>query len=180
MKSCRTLKRSPGAIFRQTVGLSAIALFLLTPLFSLTAAQSKAAAKKEKTGKPDAAAVESTPVMAELPRSEFKMPAAPADGKDPFFPRSTRIYGEVKVTPSVTPTPKPAPVLEFVLGGVSGSVDKPLATINNVNFGVGDNLEVVSGKERVRVVCLEINVLAGTAVIEVNGVRRSLRLAHSN
>ncbi|MBE0543573.1 MAG: hypothetical protein IH623_19685 [Verrucomicrobia bacterium] len=179
MKSCRTLKQSLGAIFRQTVVLSAITLFLLTPLFPATAAQSKAAAKKEKTGKPDPAAVESTAVMAELPRSEFKMPAAPADGKDPFFPKSTRVYGEVKVTPSVTPTPKTAPVVDLVLSGYSGG-ENPIVTINNVNFGVGDNLEVVSGKERVRVVCLEINVLAGTAVVEANGVRRILRLTQSN
>lgn len=156
---------------------------LLSPLLLTPAigAQSKAPATKAKPEPPAAAAKadESATALPTIPRSEFKIPTSIAEGRDPFYPTSTRIYDLNKETKPV-PVPKTPTVVDLVLSGVSGSADKALAVINNVNFGVGDSLEVVSGKERVRVVCLEINVQAGTAVIEANGVRRVLRRAESN
>lgn len=162
-------------------GLMRLLAFLLCPLLlsPATGAQSKVAANKTKPEQPTLAATESAPALPAIPRSEFKIPTAPAEGRDPFFPASTRIY-DLNKGPTPAPTPKPAPVVDLVLNGVSGSADRSLAVINNVNFGVGDSLEVVSGKERLRVVCLEINVQAGTAVVEVNGVRRILRRTQSN
>lgn len=162
-------------------GLMRLLALLLCPLFlsPATGAPSKVAANKTKPEQPTLAATESAPALPAIPRSEFKIPTAPAEGRDPFFPASTRIYDLNKAT-TPAPTPKPAPVVDLVLNGVSGSADRSLAVINNVNFGVGDSLEVVSGKERLRVVCLEINVQAGTAVVEVNGVRRVLRRAQSD
>ncbi|MCW5555719.1 MAG: hypothetical protein KIS67_26615 [Verrucomicrobiae bacterium] len=172
-----TLRR---AISHWQVRLFAV---LLSPLLLSPAlgAQAKAPANKAKSEPPAATATtdESVTAMSAIPRSEFKIPTSPAEGRDPFYPASTRIYDLNKETKPVT-VPKPPAVVDLVLSGVSGSADKALAVINNVNFGVGDSLEVVSGKERVRVVCLEINVQAGTAVIEVNGVRRVLRRAESN
>lgn len=168
-----------GAISRRMTARFAFTVAAL--LLGAGAATAQAtAAKQEKPGPLAAMAGGSPQAAVEIPRSEFRMPTSPTEGKDPFFPSSTRVYGEKKVVIPQTTTPAPPPPVDLVLNGFSGTADKPLAIINQANFGVGDSLEVVSGKDRVRVLCLEINVQAGTAVVEANGVRRILRFARSN
>ncbi len=113
----------------------------------------------------------------ETPVSVFVIPPNEKEGKDPFFPRSRRVFVEKSVS---VPT-NPVPVLaELRINGTSGSEERPLVIINNVTFGVGDSGEVISGGRRIRVQCLEINLSAGTATIQSSGQQRILRFQKSD
>jgi hypothetical protein len=107
----------------------------------------------------------------EVPRSEFVFPAKAGDGRDPFFPLSTRIRAEGK--PANSTTPKPVSV-SLTLNGISGTESKRFALINGKTFVVGDQLEVPIGDARVRVLCVEIR--EDSTIVEVNGSRQELRL----
>ena len=110
------------------------------------------------------------------PRSVFAAPTKAAEGKDPFFPRSLRPYGTVappKVVGQQTPAPVPA---ELSLRGISGSAERPLAIINNYTVSPGEEREVTSGNNKLRIRCLEINTAAGAVLIQVGSERRELRL----
>ncbi|HXI71976.1 MAG TPA: hypothetical protein VNN22_16590 [Verrucomicrobiae bacterium] len=102
--------------------------------------------------------------------SVFIMPASPTDGRDPFYPASTRPYQT-----SVVPNAKTADVNMSLISlqGISGQPPQRLAIINKRTFATGDNLEVSTSQGRIRVRCLEIS--ENSAVIEVNGQRHELR-----
>jgi hypothetical protein len=171
-RNCCKLRR---VRFCETLRLFAVVQVLLTPLYSVTAAQAKLAGKQAKTDTAPAA-VEAASVLVEIPRSEFKMPAAPGEGKDPFYPNSIRVYGTPpSLAPDVT-TNRPPPVMDLLLSGVSGTAEKPFAIINNQTFAIGEERQMTLSGQSVRVVCLEINPQAQTAVVQANGVRRELRL----
>jgi hypothetical protein len=109
----------------------------------------------------------------EIPRSTFTIPKKMNEGKDPFFPNSTRIY--------VTDVPKPTPTVslgaELTLKGISGTAEQPLAIINTTTFTTGETNEVLLKNGRTKVQCLEINMDAGTVVVQVSGERRQLSLS---
>ena len=107
----------------------------------------------------------------EVPRSEFAFPSKAGDGRDPFFPLSTRIRAGIK--PANSTTPKPVSV-SLTLNGISVTESRRYALINGKTFVVGDQLEVPVGDARVRVRCVEIR--GDSAVVEVNGSRQELRL----
>lgn len=107
------------------------------------------------------------------PQSVFAVPRNREQGKDPFYPRSTLVYGEDLTTKT---TNAPTPVAEFFLRGISGTDDNPLAIINNVTFGVGDELEVSTKAGKMKIRCLKINKEAGTATVQMGGLIRELRL----
>jgi len=108
------------------------------------------------------------PAVIELPQSVFTVPKAEKDVKDPFFPRSKRPYAFIAV-PDVT---NQVPVIgDLRINGTSGSEDRPLVIINNETFGEGDTAEVIAGGRRVKVHCLEIDLSAGTATIQVGNER---------
>jgi hypothetical protein len=113
---------------------------------------------------PVAAADETTPPVA---RSVFNLPANPKEGRDPFFPSSSRPYL------SQTPTnPSVGDLSSLVMQGITGPPDHRLAIINNVTFGVGDDAEVRTPQGRIQIHCIEID--ADSAVIEADGQRREL------
>lgn len=112
-----------------------------------------------------------TNVVVEIPQSVFEMPSATDAVKDPFFPNSTR-YAALTTTKTNTPA---ALLGDLVLKGLSGRPDAPLATINNITFGVGEEREVRILTGRVRVRCVEINLKDEIVVIEAGGQRRELR-----
>jgi len=135
-------------------------------------AQASAASSAESKGA-SPTGVQKLYVSPEVPVSSFATPRNAAEGRDPFFPRSVRVYG----TESIPNTNKTAPVVaEFFLKGVSGSPEAPLAIINNVTFGVGDELDVLTKAGRMKIRCLEINKQAGSAVVQFGGERRVLHL----
>lgn len=104
-------------------------------------------------------------------RSTFVIPTTSRDGKDPFFPRSDRVYRSGIPKPT---GPIAAPVAELTVGGISGTSEKPFAIINNVVFGIGDELDVQSKGKRFRVRCNEINITEGRVRVQVGGEVREL------
>jgi len=104
------------------------------------------------------------------PQSVFIQPASPLDGRDPFYPASSRPYQS-----AVVPTSKRADLNWDLISlqGISGQPPHRLAIINKRTFSAGDNLEVSTSKGRIRIHCLEIS--ENSAVIEVNGQRHELR-----
>lgn len=107
-----------------------------------------------------------------LPESIFVVPRKAVEGKDPFNPRSTRVY--------VTEAPKVAPKVsltsELALKGISGTAERPLAIINNITFAVGETNDIVFKEGRLQLVCTEINMTTGTVMIQVGAEQRALRL----
>jgi hypothetical protein len=109
-----------------------------------------------------------------IPQSTFVIPTKRAEGRDPFFPRSDRVYGEKVSTNKVAVV---TPVAELTLKGISGTPEKPLAIINNITFTSGEENDVLTQAGRIRIRCIEINMDAGTVLVQVGGARRELRLA---
>ena len=104
-----------------------------------------------------------------IPRSIFEAPKTSKEGRDPFFPNSTRLSGTVLVKTN----PGPAAV-NLVLKALSGTAAQRLATINNVTFAAGEENDVIAGTSKVRVRVIEIK--EDSVIIEVGGARRTLRM----
>lgn len=103
------------------------------------------------------------------PGSIFEMPKTLNDGRDPFYPTSTRVIAMTHPTKKAPPGPA---TLE--LKGISGTVDRPLAIINNRTMAVGEEQDVTTPQGRVKVMCLEIK---GTKVkVKAQGQIRELLL----
>lgn len=107
----------------------------------------------------------------EAPKSVFTNPATPQEGKDPFFPQSTR--HRPPPTPAITKAPTSVPV-ELELKGISGTPDRRMAIINNRTFETGEEGEVVSNVGRIRITCKEIK--ADSVLVIVNGKERALTM----
>jgi hypothetical protein len=102
-------------------------------------------------------------------RSAFVMPKTLNEGRDPFYPSSTRV---IAMTQPVKKTIAGPATLE--LKGISGTADRPLAIINNQTMAVGEELDVTTPQGRVKVMCLAID---GTKVkIKAQGQTRELLL----
>ena len=114
-------------------------------------------------------------VLTQIPQSVFLIPITPQEGKDPFFPRSTRLYNDVVVKPNQSNQPPVVVIaVELKLNGISGTTDHRLAIINNRTFEIGEEGEVSSGVGRVRVVCKDIK--PDSVRVLVSGEERILRL----
>jgi hypothetical protein len=119
----------------------------------------------------------STPVVTEIPRSIFVVPISERQGRDPFFPRTSRLFAVAPTpSPGIVKTNQPSVAIELALKGISGTPERPLAIINNQTFAVGEENDVVSGARRMRVRCVEINVTAESVIIQIGNERRELRL----
>ena len=123
--------------------------------------------------KTPAAAGAVLPEPAPAPLSVFVIPRKMTEGKDPFFPNSTRVYGETSTKTAGT-TPIAA---DISLKGISGTAEQPLAIINTTTFTTGETSEVILKNSRIKVQCLEINMAAGTVLLQIGAERRELRLA---
>lgn len=119
------------------------------------------------------AATNAAPVQAEIPKSVFLIPATPQEGKDPFFPRSMRLFASVVVKTNVQPLATPRSV-ELRLNGISGTADRRLAIINNQTFETNEEGEVPTNPGRARIRCLEIK--ADSVLVQVGAEQRVLRL----
>lgn len=96
-----------------------------------------------------------------LTASSFSIPASLQQGRDPFFPTSTRPLTIAQTIPE--PVAGPA---KIVLKGISGSTDKPLALINNRTFAVGDEQDVTTALGKVKVKCLSIDGMTVTVLVQ--------------
>jgi len=152
-------------------------LALGTFALALCAAQTPPAAPNRPADKAPSSAKAQVAAL-ETPKSVFVNPATPQDGKDPFFPRSSRHR---------PPPPRPAdvakdskktgpPVIEvqLELKGISGTVERRLAIINNKTFEAGEQGEVATNVGRVGITCKEIK--NDSVEVVVNGQARTLSL----
>lgn len=113
--------------------------------------------------------------LAELPvpQSTFVIPRKASEGKDPFFPGSTRVYS---IGVNAKPVAAPSVIADLTLKGISGTAEQPLAIINTTTFTTGETNDVLFKNGRIKVQCLEINMGDGTVLIQVGAERRQLRL----
>lgn len=160
---------------RAGIGLIAAAIALVISSMTGRAAATNTVA----AASPGAKAEGSFPVQPPyveppIPQAIFTQPKNSAEGKDPFYPKSDRPYGEKPVVANTGPAPV---VAEFVLRGISGTPEQPLAIINTTTFAVGETNDVLTKVGRLSIQCLEINKAAGTVLIQLGGERRQLRLA---
>ena len=95
------------------------------------------------------------------------MPANPQEGRDPFFPTSTRPYAEI-----VSKNPV-GDLSSIVVRGGSGQ----LVIINNHTFGVGDEGDIITPHGRIHIRCVEIK--DKMVVIESGGQRHELSRGNS-
>jgi hypothetical protein len=97
-----------------------------------------------------------------LHHSVFILPANAEEGRDPFFPRSSRPYETAAAA-----TTNSVEVTALVLKGFSGTPDHRLVIINNHTFAAGDEGDVIAEQGRIHVHCIEIK--SRSVVIEVSG-----------
>jgi hypothetical protein len=100
-------------------------------------------------------------------QSAFILPSSPREGRDPFFPNSTRPYKSTVVTISHS-----ADVSSLVIKGFSGSMDHRFVIINNHTFAPGDEGDVITSNGRIHLSCVEIRT--NSVVIEIGGERHEL------
>ena len=145
----------------------ALPALALTFVFTSHAAQTAAAASTSSAGQ-----VSATP---EAPKSVFVNPATPEDGRDPFFPRSTRHRpAAAPVVKEVAKAAPPVVEVQLELKGISGTAERRLAIINNNTFETGEQAEVVTNVGRIRIICKEIKT--DSVEVVVNGQPRVLSL----
>lgn len=106
---------------------------------------------------------------AEIPQSVFVNPGNPSEGRDPFFPNSTRPYHGYQSKTNPVPV-----VTDLVLNGLSGTPEHRLAMINGRTFAEGEKAEITVSNRRVLIQCIRIN--DDSVVIEIEGSRRELKL----
>jgi hypothetical protein len=158
---CSTVKA-----FTLTIALLCLALAIR--------ASEKTAATPAKPSKAPTAVTNAPAAVREIPKSVFIMPTSPQEGKDPFFPKSTRLFTSVVFVPT-TPTAKPLPIqLDLQLKGISGAADHRLAIIGTRTFEVGEEHEMGTGPGRVRVRCIEIK--NDSVLIQIGDEQRVLHL----
>ena len=158
--------------FRPIEKLAALAAVFLSLAFASLAAQTRSNAP----AKALPAATNAAPAQPEIPKSVFIIPTTPQQGKDPFFPRSMRLFASPIVKTNLTPDVAVAIAAELHLNGISGTTDRRLAIINNRTFETNEE-GVVTSKSGppARIRCLEIKT--DSVVIQViGGERRVLSL----
>ncbi len=130
---------------------------------SLRAAPPESSAKPESTAKP-----ESPP-----PVSTFDIPANAAEGRDPFFPDSTRISAQTPQSQSHGPV-----LTGLTLKSILGAPPHVFAIINNHTFAAGDDGDVkTQSGQSVHIICTDIDPQAGTATVEAGRMREVLHLS---
>jgi hypothetical protein len=105
------------------------------------------------------------PAKPAMPQSVFVVPTKPEEGRDPFFPNSTRPYDTNPAKPVTGPS-----VTDLVFRGIMSDGKHPLAIINDQPFEIGDVGDVLTKNgQRLTIHCLNINVKSNTVTVEANG-----------
>jgi hypothetical protein len=99
--------------------------------------------------------------------SVFIMPTNPKEGRDPFFPDSTRVYES-----NISAAPHVVEINSLAVKGYSIVNGNPIVIINNHSFMVGDEGDVLVPGGRVHVHCIDIK--PSLAIVDVNGQRHHL------
>jgi hypothetical protein len=106
-----------------------------------------------------------TPANTAGQQSVFVQPENPRQGRDPFYPESTRPYATA-VAAHV------APIATLSIRGFSGTAEDRTVIINNHSFAAGDEGDVTTAAGRVHVRCLVIK--DNSVIIEADHQRREL------
>jgi hypothetical protein len=101
-------------------------------------------------------------------RSVFVIPTNSKEGRDPFFPESTRLAS------TLAPTNHAPEVTSLKVPGISRAGGQLLAIINNHTFAVGDEGDVLTDSGRIHLRCVDIQ--ADAVIVEVNGQTHKLKL----
>jgi hypothetical protein len=105
--------------------------------------------------------------------SVFAYPDNASEGRDPFFPDSTRVYASNPDAQAHGPA-----VTDLVVKAIMGTYQRPFAIINNHTFAPGDDEDVITKSgQRLSVHCVSINAKTGTVTIEANGTTVVLTLS---
>lgn len=106
---------------------------------------------------------------APIPQSVYVVPSSPKEGRNPFFPQSVATPTVVKPTPGAT-----VDMAALVLNGIT-SPPRRTAMINGRTFEPGEEGEVkLPNGAKALIKCEEIG--SDSTIIQINGVRRELRL----
>ena len=109
-----------------------------------------------------------------MPKSVFVMPTNPKQGRDPFFPLSTRVYDQML---AATHTNQVVELPSFTLLGISGTPGHLLAIINNHSFAKGDaGYVLTSSGKRVHIRCVEVG--PNHAVVEYHGQKHRINMGN--
>jgi hypothetical protein len=154
-----------------TAWLKAVGLIMTTLSLVVSASASDAVAANASV---NGAADKSSGKEASVPESLFVLPTTPQEGRDPFFPRSTRLYRTAAVARTNQIAAALPPTVDVQLKGISGPPNHRLAILNNSTFGTGEEGEISTGAGRVRIRCLEIQ--ADSVTIQVGSERRVIRM----
>lgn len=138
----------------------------------LSLASALAASGVEKTNPPSGASQPTTnspakPAPIEIPVSQFVIPTAVADGRNPFFPESTQMIKNPVVNTNTLGKPV---AVALVLQGISGTGAKRYALINGRTFEAGEEGYVTVGRSKVHVHCISIREDGVT--VETDGSNR--------
>mgnify|MGYP007098744480 CR=1 FL=1 len=106
-------------------------------------------------------------------RSVFIIPTGAKDGRDPFYPTTTRSLGDAtpaggsQTATNATTASQPVEIAFLKFPGVSGTPGNLLAIINNHTFAVGDEGDVTTPNGKIHLRCVEIH--PDVVVVEIAG-----------
>jgi len=112
-------------------------------------------------------------IKLEIQQSVFVYPDNASEGRDPFFPSSTRVYD----TSPQKPIHGPA-LTDLSLKSILGTSPRVFAIINNHTFAPGDEGDIIlKDGRRLHIRCVDVNPNAGTATVEANGMSETLHIS---
>lgn len=113
------------------------------------------------------------PVVPHPQHSVFVYPNNLSEGRDPFFPTSTRVFDTNPAKQSQEPS-----LTDLTLKSILGTPPQVFAIINNHTFASGDSEDITTKSgQRLHVHCVDINLKAGTATVDANGMSEVLHLS---
>jgi hypothetical protein len=102
--------------------------------------------------------------------SVFIMPTSPSEGRDPFFPNSTRPYEENR-----SHVRHQADLTSLEIKGFSEIAGQRYVIINNHTFGAGDEGDVITPEGRIHIRCLSVG--NDTVLVESGGSQHLLKFS---
>jgi hypothetical protein len=118
------------------------------------------------------AASKSTTLAHDL--SVFTMPANAKEGRDPFFPESTRVYDAMMAANQTKQASPTAEISSLKVPGISGTPGHLLAIINNHTFAAGEEGDVLTTSGQIHLQCVEIR--PNIVIVKVNGQLHQLKI----
>lgn len=102
----------------------------------------------------------------EMTQSVFSVPNNPSEGRDPFFPQSTRRRSVNSGSVATNNIPAPINTESLVLKSIVGG----LAVINNHSFAPGEEGDVLTEDgRREHIQLVEIKAKTGSVVVKIGG-----------